>query len=272
MGTYTQKLNLLKPAEDDFYNVTTQQSENWQKIDDWAKKTEDGKLDKGDVSPNYDTAKKIEDIIEGQQATIDLFEQNKLNKGNLASTIQSGEDIFKALQSNTGIKFDENLLYLNDEGTKKVGFCYLDRLADGIFECIEETTTKVNDSTYFDNFSNKELSSKIMKLKGILIDSGYEKDSNGEKWYRKYSDGYIEQWGITKIMNSDTSIVISLSIPYASTNYTVVSSQFLKSKDISAVDNQAQIHNLTESSFNIHANNVGGVVGSMSFAWRASGY
>ena len=38
MGTYTPRLNLLKPAEDDFYNVTTQQSENWQKIDDeWLK-------------------------------------------------------------------------------------------------------------------------------------------------------------------------------------------------------------------------------------------
>lgn len=90
----------------------------------------------------------------------------KLNNGNLPSIITNAETIFKALQANTGIKFDENLLYLNDAGTKNVGFCYLDRLTDGIFECIQETTTTVNNATYFKNFSNKENSDRLSNLFG----------------------------------------------------------------------------------------------------------
>ena len=91
----------------------------------------------------------------------------KLNNGNLPATFTNAETIFKALQGNTGIKFDENLLYLNDSGTKKKGLCYLDKLTDGIFECIQETTTTVNDTTYFKNFSNKENSARLSKLPKI---------------------------------------------------------------------------------------------------------
>lgn len=93
----------------------------------------------------------------------------KLTNGNLPSIITNAETIFKALQANTGIKFDENLLYLNDAGTKNVGFCYLDRLTDGIFECIQETTTTVNDTTYFKNFSNKENSDRLSNLNSLEI-------------------------------------------------------------------------------------------------------
>ena len=91
----------------------------------------------------------------------------KLTNGNLPSIITNAETIFKALQANIGIKFDENLLYLNDAGTKNVGFCYLDRLTDGIFECIQETTTTVNNATYFKNFSNKENSDRLSNLINI---------------------------------------------------------------------------------------------------------
>lgn len=88
----------------------------------------------------------------------------KLTNGNLPSIITNAETIFKALQANTGIKFDENLLYLNDSGTKKKGYCYIDKLTDGIFECIQETTTTVNNATYFKNFSNKENSDRLSNL------------------------------------------------------------------------------------------------------------
>lgn len=88
----------------------------------------------------------------------------KLNNGNLPATFTNAETILKALQGNAGIKFDENLLYLNDVGTKKKGLCYLDKLTDGIFECIQETTTTVNNATYFKNFSNKENSDRLSNL------------------------------------------------------------------------------------------------------------
>lgn len=96
----------------------------------------------------------------------------KLNNGNLPATFTNAETILKALQGNTGIKFDENLLYLNDAGTKNVGFCYLDRLTDGIFECIQETTTTVNNATYFKNFSNKENSDRLSNLGTSFIQCG----------------------------------------------------------------------------------------------------
>lgn len=79
---------------------------------------------------------------------------------------EDGKDLTNELQGTIGMKFDENLTYLNDTGTKKVGFCYLDKLTPGIFECIKETTTTVNDIEYFKNFSNKENSDKINSLKG----------------------------------------------------------------------------------------------------------
>lgn len=91
----------------------------------------------------------------------------KLNNGNLPSIVANAEIIFKALQANTGIKFDENLLYLNDSGTKKKGYCYIDKLTDGIFECIQETTTTVNNATYFKNFSNKENSDRLSNLSDL---------------------------------------------------------------------------------------------------------
>lgn len=88
----------------------------------------------------------------------------KFNKGQLPITFTSAETILKALQGNAGIKFDESLLYLNDSGTKKKGLCYLDKLTDGIFECIQETTTTVNNTIYFKNFSNKENSDRLSNL------------------------------------------------------------------------------------------------------------
>lgn len=74
MGILTNFLKLLKPEENDYYNAITEQAENWQKVDDWAKRIDDSnkkKLDKGNVSTEYDTAKKIEDKIKATQKIAD---------------------------------------------------------------------------------------------------------------------------------------------------------------------------------------------------------
>lgn len=79
MGILTNFLKLLKPDENDYYNAITEQAGNWQKIDDWAKGIDDSnkkKLDKGNVSVEYDTAKKIEDKIKEVKNEIDE-KQNK---------------------------------------------------------------------------------------------------------------------------------------------------------------------------------------------------
>ena len=156
MAILTKFLQLLKPERNDYVDVEKHLSENYDKIDtkmEELSNSNDKKLDKGAVSSEYDTAKKIEDKI-----------KTKLNQGNVPDVLNSAEKIIKALQGNTGIKFDENLLYLNDSGTKKKGYCYIDKLTDGIFECIQETTTTVNNATYFKNFSNKENSDRLSNL------------------------------------------------------------------------------------------------------------
>lgn len=133
MAILTKFLQLLKPERNDYVDVEKHLSENYDKID-----------------------AKMEELSNSND--------EKLDKGNVPDVLNSAEKIIKALQGNTGIKFDENLLYLNDAGTKNVGFCYLDRLTDGIFECIQETTTTVNNATYFKNFSNKENSDRLSNL------------------------------------------------------------------------------------------------------------
>lgn len=50
MPTFTEVLNLRKPEENDYYNEQTEQAENWQKVDDYAKQTNNNKLDKGTYS------------------------------------------------------------------------------------------------------------------------------------------------------------------------------------------------------------------------------
>ena len=161
MAILTKFLQLLKPEKNDYVDVEKHLSENYDKIDtklEELSNSNDEKLNKGNVSSEYDTAKKIEDKI-----------KTKLNQGNVPDVLNSAEKIIKALQGNTGIKFDENLLYLNDVGTKKKGLCYLDKLADGIFECIQETTTTVNNATYFKNFSNKENSDRLSNLPRFTV-------------------------------------------------------------------------------------------------------
>lgn len=96
--------------------------------------------------------------------------EKKLTKGTIPRTLNSAEKIVAALQGNGGLKFDENLLYLNDEGTKRKGCYYLDRLADGIFECLEQTEETVNNSAKFRDISNKASADRLDNLFEIIWD------------------------------------------------------------------------------------------------------
>lgn len=49
--------------------------------------------------------------------------------------------------------------------------------------------------------------------------------SNGTSWYRKYSDGWIEQGGeFTK--NRDTNVTVTFPVAFKNTNYTIATSQY----------------------------------------------
>ena len=88
----------------------------------------------------------------------------KLNQGTVPTTLNSAEKIVAALQATTGLKFDPNKLYLNDPGINEEGFCYLDRLRDGIFKCLVRNEDGVNDSSKFRDISNKASADRLDNL------------------------------------------------------------------------------------------------------------
>ena len=66
MAILTKFLKLLKPERNDYVDVEKHLSENYDKIDakmEELSNSNDEKLDKGAVSTDYDTAKKIEEKI-----------------------------------------------------------------------------------------------------------------------------------------------------------------------------------------------------------------
>lgn len=93
MPTFTEVLNLRKPEENDFYNEQTEQAENWQKVDDYAKQTNNNKLDKGDVPVKYDTAEKIGIELDKKQN----IEDNELitNAKTIVGAINENYEKFK---------------------------------------------------------------------------------------------------------------------------------------------------------------------------------
>lgn len=161
-----------------------------------------------ELTPNLNLKKPIWDT---EVADIRVFNENMdiidekiteqkeqtLQKGeNLISSFDNAEKILAALQGNGGLRFDPNLLYLNDEGTKRVGYYYLDRLKNGIFECLEETTTTVNDSSKFRDISNKASSDRLDNLLTIndIPSSAFIGGSYGMSFAKelKYTNGVLE--------------------------------------------------------------------------------
>ena len=74
MAILTKFLQLLKPEKNDYVDVEKHLSENYDKIDtkmEELSNSNDKKLNKGAVSTEYDTAKKIEDKIKEAKETAD---------------------------------------------------------------------------------------------------------------------------------------------------------------------------------------------------------
>ena len=70
---------------------------------------------------------------------------------------------------------------------------------------------------YFSGFSDGSLEMNGQSI-GHLVASG--KTSDGTKWYRKYSDGYIEQGGCLRLApTNDPYYSINFLFPFTNTNY-----------------------------------------------------
>ncbi len=175
MANFTEKLKLKKPLKSEFYNVDDFNG-NADKIDEAFNEFETnltGKLDKGGYTG---TAQKLEELIietttnlnkkiETKEPLIskksgfnlektDIAEDDT-NKLATAKCVYNVEKNINALIiANSGLEYNKDLLYLNDAGTKEKGKFYLDRYKNGLFECLENTETTLNNTQYFKNISN----------------------------------------------------------------------------------------------------------------------
>ena len=122
---------------------------------------------------------------------------SKLEKGGLPAKIPDAKGLYDLIESNSGLNFDTALLYLNDAGTKYVNKIYFDRNKKGLFKCISQTTSTTNSTSYFVDISNEANSAQLRNLSQFLYRRNSSNNSNG--FYRKYSDGYIEQYGFVSV-------------------------------------------------------------------------
>lgn len=104
---------------------------------------------------------------------------------------EDGKDLTVEVQGTIGMKFDENLRFLNDVGLKKKGLCYFDKLTNRAFECLNDTDLTVNDIRYFKDISNKH---NIDYIAGLFENTKlYDINSN------LINDNFFK-WKVTKII------------------------------------------------------------------------
>ena len=182
MAVLTNFLKLLKPEKNDYVDVDKHISENYDKIDSKmqeldkkASKTELGRVKIGDNltitedgvlsgNPEYThpvgagykhipaggtTGQVLKNNGDGsaEWGTLDI--KDKLDRGNLPATIPDAKTFYDLIEKGYGAELDENLFYLNDSGTKQVGYLYFDKNKKGLFRCIKQTTGTVNSTEYF---------------------------------------------------------------------------------------------------------------------------
>lgn len=60
------------------------------------------------------------------------------------------------------------------------------------------------------------------RITGVIavIETGHSEDGN--QWYRKWSDGWIEQGGVSTGAADNTGATINLLQSYSNTNYTLI--------------------------------------------------
>ena len=137
-----------------------------------AQNTANNKLDKGTVSAEYNTAAKMEAKIKVAQQTATnagSTANNKLTKGSLPAEITDAKGIYDLIENNSGLNFDPNLLFLNDAGTKTQDKIYFDRNKKGLFRCTQTTTATTNSTTYFEDISNKSSADRLANLDKIKV-------------------------------------------------------------------------------------------------------
>ena len=75
---------------------------------------------------------------------------------------------------------------------------------------------------------------------------------NGDKWYRKYSDGFIEQGGSVAVRSSSSSWqTVTLNIAFSNTNYTLIAVATHASDNTHITDVATMVKSKTKTNFQI---------------------
>ena len=113
---------------------------------------------------------------------------------------------------------------------------------NGLLDKLEEVTNKINSMKY-------------------VIESG----SNDNGWYRKWSDGFIEQWGFRT--SNTTNQTINLPTSFSNTSYYVNFIQYRQLQSSAGWNYHYVIRtSVTKSSFQINVADTDGI------NWYACGY
>lgn len=94
---------------------------------------------------------------------------------------------------------------------------------------------------------------------------------SGSSWYRKYSDGFIEQGGLKLCDGNNTLTVVTFPISFTSTDYTVTSADHPKNVGTSRGYTYLGAKTTTSFSFRTHSDE-GSFHHYFVFNWQACGY
>lgn len=131
-------------------------------------------------------------------------------------------------------------------------------------ERINDLVDKLNEiNTKFDT-----INSKLNSMKYVV-----ETGSNNNGWYRKWSDGWIEQGGIISTTSADTYYTVNLLKNYSNNNYIINTTILNKNTNamFCCVNNTSQ--EITISSFTIRTTNKASAAGKpIQTYWYTCGY
>lgn len=93
------------------------------------------------------------------------------------------------------------------------------------------------------------------------------KSDDGSSWYRKWSDGWIEQGGILTCTSADNSKVVTFKLPFSNTNYQIQTT-IVTTRESASYDGEIFVRAKTTTTFTAGSR----LDNSSEYMWHAFGY
>lgn len=92
-------------------------------------------------------------------------------------------------------------------------------------------------------------------------------------WYKKYSNGWIEQGGVSGALASNTRTPITFNIPFTTTSYSIYAQAINASADLNGnVLPTCYTVKTNNTTFTLHAGSFNSNAGNITYNWYACGY